>query len=257
MKNKQDISKRRKKKGVIRSRIIFSLLFLILISGIAVGYFKFAKPVNQTVQVRVRIATSDRVLLDYPITVVGVNPTASAAIEQACVQKNIPYTFKNGFFDGLDNITYTQSEAWLFYKNNELASMGAEQCPIVENDFLELRFENSNMAFGDTPAMTPIPQEDAIALKIKFSSDDKVVLESSISISKEEPFALSAIKTLCEPQSISYTIEEGVLTSFKDISNDDTKKWNFYINGNAIDTALDEEEVADGDVLDFKFELTE
>lgn len=162
---------------------------------------------------------------------------------------------KTVFFDNFAGIGRSAKEAWVFYKNEALSPTSVTECPIAENDFIEFRFENSNAAYI-SPENQP-SQEDMVAVKLKFSSSDKILLESSVSVEKDMADVLTATKSLCDSQKLSYTIEDGSLVSFKDNSNSETEKWQAYINGNLIEDELEKCEISDGDVVDFKFEEVE
>lgn len=256
MSREKNIQNKKKRKKSNRSRIVFFLIFLIIAAAVSVGYFKFSKPAIKSAQVHVKITGTDKVILDYPITVSGVKLTAASAFEKACVQKDISYSYKNGMFDGFDNIFSTPTDGWLFYKNDTLSEVGAGDCEIVENDFIEFKFENYAAAYN-LPAQPQSNDENTIPVKVKISDGDTILLEGTVMLSDENSTALDAFKNICDKQGAVYTIEDGTVTGFKNIVNTENEKWRFYLNGTNLSEEIDRKTINSGDLIEFRFEQSE
>lgn len=264
MKNNNTKRKKRKKSSAA-SKLFFLMLFVIIVLVGAIFAVKFNTPHTKSIQVHTKIINNGTVILDYPITVTGENPTAAKAFEIGCDQKNISYKLENGMFDGFANVYSTDSEGWLFYVNGTIASVGAQEYAVNENDTVEFRYANYSTEFLAS-YQSSVSDTNSVPVKIKIyaqsddvsvdSSEEKPLIESTVS-AKENSTAETAFKDFCEFNNAQYTIESGTLTSYGDFKNTKTSKWMFYMNGNKFEDTLDLCEINPGDVLEFKYETAE
>ncbi len=252
--------KKRKKKSSAGSKLFFLMIFAIIALTCAIFAVKFNTPTLKSVQVHTKITNNGATVLDYPITVSGANPNAADAFIKGCEQKDISYKFDNGMFDGFADVFSTATDGWLFYVNNTLSNVGAQEYIINEGDTIEFKFANyaaefPNLAPSSSPQVSTA--ENSIPVKIKISANDKVLTESTVSADKDTPTAEDALKNLCELNSSLYTITSGNLVSYGDFANTQSEKWNFYLNGKKSEQTLDSQQLSAGDVLEFKYETAE
>ena len=95
----------------------------------------------------VKIQSSAQQLLDAQIQVKGENPTAADAIKQACQEKKLAFTFRDGLFDNFGGEASTSTDGWLLYSEGKLAEVGAADIRLSEGFQVEFRYENYDMAF--------------------------------------------------------------------------------------------------------------
>lgn len=124
---------------------LVSLLFIamfILFSGCATQNQEECQ-----VSGTVKIQSSDQQLLDAQIQVKGENPTAADAVKQACQEKKMAFTFRDGMFDNFGGKASTSTDGWLLYSGGKLAEVGAADIKLSEGFQVEFRYENYDTAF--------------------------------------------------------------------------------------------------------------
>lgn len=251
--------RKKKKKSSARSRLVFLLIFLIIAMISAICVLHFTAPDTKSVQVHVKITNNGAIILDYPITVTGAAPTAAMAFEKGCIQKNVPYKFENGMFDGFNNLYSSTTDGWLFYINGSLADIGAEAYELKEDDTIEFKYANYGTEFSSAPSPSPDAetQKAEIPVKVKIINGNEILLESAVIVTGESATAADAFKNICDLNNAVYTIANGQVTGFKNIVNTEESSWRFYLNGTAFSGDINTQTVSDGDVLEFKFEAAE
>lgn len=249
--------KKRRKKSSFRSKLLFLLIFLIIALVTSICVLDFTTPDTKSVQVHVKITDNGGIIMDYPITVTGIKPTASMAFEKGCIQKNVPYSLEDGMFDGFGGLFSTNTDGWLFYVNGSIADIGCEDYELKENDAIEFRYTNYGSEFSSIYSTPEEDEKAEIPVKVKIENENEVLLESTIMVNSDASTAGDALKNICDNNSVVYTITDGALTAFKNIVNSDEKIWKFYLNGNLLKDDINAKPVQDGDVLQFKYETVE
>lgn len=75
-------------------------------------------------------------------TAADAGKSAADILIAAMDQQGITYTVDNGLFDNIGGYTSTDSDGWLFYYNDELATVGAADITLAEGDTVAFRWEN-------------------------------------------------------------------------------------------------------------------
>ena len=77
------------------------------------------------IQGQVQVIYGDQVLVDNTVHVYK-GDTVRTAVMIACQERNLPYIYTNGVFDGFGGHASTDTAGWLLYLNGELIDLGAD-----------------------------------------------------------------------------------------------------------------------------------
>ena len=78
-----------------------------------------------------------------------VGTAASDLLNAAIEAEDLDYVFENGMYDNIAGFANDDANAWFFYVNDALATVGAADYTVAEGDVLVLRYEAINNNIED------------------------------------------------------------------------------------------------------------
>ena len=78
-----------------------------------------------------------------------VGTAASDLLNAAIEAEDLDYVFENGMYDNIAGYANDDANAWFFYVNDALATVGAADYTVAEGDVLVLRYEAINNNIED------------------------------------------------------------------------------------------------------------
>ena len=74
--------------------------------------------------------------------------SAGDAVKKACQSEKFAFQETNGMYDGFGGVASTETDGWLFYVNDTLADVGANDYTVEEGDSISFQYKNYDEAFA-------------------------------------------------------------------------------------------------------------
>lgn len=95
---------------------------------------------------------------------------------------------------------------------------------------------------------------EKISVSVKITGPENVLLEETAAVAQENPTAKDAIIAACQEKKMAFTYEKTMFDNFDNIASTKTDGWLLYVNGKLSDVGADTAQIAEGDLVEFRYE---
>ncbi len=91
-------------------------------------------------------------------------------------------------------------------------------------------------------------------VSVKITSPDTTIIDTTVTVTDNNPTAAKAIMQACQADKIAYTVTDGLFDGFGGLASTKEDGWLFYVNDTLAQTGADATAIQEGDIVEFRYE---